>query len=281
MKLVASLSVLSLASSLAFAGTPFATHWITFDPGANPDLNYTDPASALGRPSRFTGDNATFNFPGAVTAFNGAYNFDQVLSIGTGGHIILAFDAPVLNDPEHHFGIDILVFGNASFIDADYPNGIVGGIFSEGGTVELSEDGVTWITATGVTPDGEIPTVGYSDLLDPFATTSGSDPSNFRLPVDPSVDFMGMTNAQALAAYNGSGGGTGLTLALTDSLASLSCALATAARTPSRLTPSPVHPLFPRRRALAPCGCGPCRREEAPRVSCGVRDRFQTRDAPR
>ncbi len=210
MKLVASLSVLSLASPLAFAGSPFATQWITFNPGANPDLNYTDTASALGRPSRFTGDNAAFNYPGAVTAFNGAYNYDQVLSIGTGGHIILAFDAPVLNDPEHHFGIDILVFGNASFIDADYPNGIVGGIFSEGGTVELSEDGVTWITATGVTPDGEIPTVGYSDLLDPFATTRGSDPSNFRLPVDPSVDFMGMTNAQALAAYNGSGGGTGI-----------------------------------------------------------------------
>lgn len=201
---------LSAWSGSADAGSPFAAYWTTFNPGVNPDLNYTDPASALGRPSRFTGDNAAFNYPGAVTAFNGAYNFDQVLSIGTGGHIVLAFDAPVRDDPEHHFGIDVLIFGNASFIDADYPNGIVDGIFSEGGIVELSEDGVHWVTATGVTPDGTVPTVGYNDLLDPFATARGSDPSDFRLPVDPSFDFTGMTNAEVLAAYNGSGGGTGI-----------------------------------------------------------------------
>lgn len=207
---VASAIAFSLLAGPACAASPFATHWLTYNAGSNPDLNYTDPASALGRPSRFTGDNAAFNYPGAVTAFNGAYNFDQVLSIGTGGHIVLAFAAPVLNDPEHHFGIDLLIFGNASFIDADYPNGVVDGIFAEGGMVELSEDGIHWVTATGVTPDGRVPTVGYSDLVDPFATTRGSDPTDFRLPVDPSIDFMGMTNAQVLAAYNGSGGGTGI-----------------------------------------------------------------------
>ena len=208
--LVSSLVALSSVAGASFAATPFATHWITYNPGSNAALNYTDPASALGRPSRFTGDNAEFLYPSAVTAFNGAFNYDQVLSIGTGGHIILGFDAPVRDDPEHHFGLELLVFGNASFVDADYPNGIVDGIFSEGGTVELSADGITWITATGVTPDGAVPTVGYSDLLDPFAITRGSDPSDFRLPVDPSFDFMGMNNAEVLAAYNGSGGGTGI-----------------------------------------------------------------------
>ncbi len=194
----------------AHASSPFATHWLVYDPGSNPSLNYTDPASALGRPSRFTGDNAEFLYPSAVTAFNGAFNYDQVLSIGTGGHIILGFGAPVRDDPHHHFGIDILVFGNASFIDADYPSGIVGGIFSEGGVVELSADGIHWVAATGVTPDGAVPTVGYSDLLDPFATERGSIPTNFRLPVDPSVDFTGMNYSQVLDAYNGSGGGTGI-----------------------------------------------------------------------
>jgi hypothetical protein len=194
----------------ACAGSPWAASWVTYQPGSNAALNYTDPASALGRPSRFTGDNAEFNFPGAVTAFNGAYNYDQVLSIGTGGHIVLAFDTPVRDNPNNPFGVDLLIFGNTSFIDADYPSGIVGGVFSEGGAVELSADGVHWTAATGIVPDGAVPTIGYSDLTDPFAVTRGATPSDFRLPVDPTIDFFGMTYAQVLNAYNGSGGGTGV-----------------------------------------------------------------------
>lgn len=210
MKHVLSAVACALVVPHAHAGNPFASSWVTFDPGSNPDVGYTDPASALGRPSRFTGDNAPFLYPSAVTAFNGAFNIDQVLSIGAGGHIVLAFDVPVRNNPDNPFGVDLLVFGNSSFIDADYPNGLVGGIFSEGGVVELSEDGLSWTTATGVVADGSTPTVGYSDLVDPFALDHGSIPSNFRLPVDPAIDFSGMSNAQVLAAYNGSGGGTGV-----------------------------------------------------------------------
>ncbi len=209
--LALSMGVVACASvSGARASSPWAASWVTYQPGSNAALNYTDPASALGRPSRFTGDNAEFNYPGAVTAFNGAYNYDQVLSIGTGGHIVLAFDTPVRDNPNNPFGVDLLVFGNTTFIDADYPNGIVAGLFSEGGVVELSENGVDWVTATGVMPDGSIPTIGYSDVTDPFALTRGSVPSNFRMPVDPSIDFSGMNYTQVLAAYNGSGGGTGV-----------------------------------------------------------------------
>ncbi|MBX3361230.1 MAG: hypothetical protein KF912_04280 [Phycisphaeraceae bacterium] len=208
--IVSSVVALSALTGSAHASSPYATQWLTYNAGSNPALNYTDPASALGRPSRFTGDNAEFLYPSAVTAFNGAFNYDQVVSIGTGGHIVLGFDTPVRDNPNNPFGIDILIFGNTSFIDADYPNGIVGGIFSEGGVVELSADGLHWVTATGVVPDGTIPTIGYSDLTDPFALTRGSVPSNFRLPVDPSIDFAGMNYTQVLDAYNGSGGGTGI-----------------------------------------------------------------------
>lgn len=207
---LAPLAPLAVVAGSACASSPWATSWETYSPGSNAALNYTDPASALGRPSRFTGDNAEYNFPGAVTAFNGAYNYDQILSIGTGGHIVLRFDTPVRDNPNNPFGIDLLVFGNTSFIDADYPNGIVGGIFSEGGVVELSADGIHWTTATGVVPDGSVPTIGYSDLTDPFALSRGSVPSNFRLPVDPTIDFSGMTYPQVLDGYNGSGGGTGV-----------------------------------------------------------------------
>ncbi len=207
---VVSLASTAMLAGCACAGSPWAASWVTYQPGSNAALNYTDPASALGRPSRFTGDNAEFIYPAAVTAFNGAYNYDQVLSIGTGGHIVLTFDTPVRNNPNNPFGVDLLIFGNTSFIDADYPSGIVAGLFSEGGMVELSADGIEWVTATGVAADGSVPTIGYRDLTDPFATTRGSLPTDFRLPVDPSHDFTGMNYGQVLSAYNGSGGGTGV-----------------------------------------------------------------------
>lgn len=194
----------------AASAEPWATSWENYWPGSNADVGYTDPGAALGEPSRFTGDNAPFMHPSAVTAFNGPFNIDQVVSLGTGGHITLVFSEPARNDPRNPFGIDLLIFGNSSFYDVDYPNGIVGGVFSEGGVVELSADGVTWVTATGIVADGMIPTIGYSDVTDPFSTLPGSVPSNFQLPVDPSIDFTGMTYAEVLAAYNGSGGGTGV-----------------------------------------------------------------------
>lgn len=196
-----------LATALA---SPFATLWKDYNPGSNPSFGYTDPNAALGSPARFTGTNAAFNYPSAVTPFNGAFDYDQVVSIGTGGSLTLGFDQPITNNPLNPFGIDLIVFGNTSFIDADFPNGIVGGLFSEGGVVELSADGDAWITATGIVADGMIPTNGWTDLTDPFSTEPGTIPSNFNLPVDPSIDFSGMNFAQLLAAYNGSGGGTGI-----------------------------------------------------------------------
>ena len=57
-----SAAIVSLCSMLtgslpALAGDdPFADAWVVYDPGDNPAGGYTDPATTLGSPERFTGE---------------------------------------------------------------------------------------------------------------------------------------------------------------------------------------------------------------------------------
>lgn len=195
-------------SPVVFAADPWADHVVFYDPGAGA-APYTDPLTALGSPERFTGEGV---FPAAVTPFNTPWGTDEIVSIGQGGSLTLSFDEPITNNPLNPFGLDLLLFGNAAFNDANYPSGIVDGFYGQsiGGIVELSADGNTWVTATGIEPDWLFPTLGYSDLTDPYATDPGSVLTDFTLPVNPALNFQGAAFAQIVAGYNGSGGGRGI-----------------------------------------------------------------------
>ena len=192
---------------------PFADQWIDYDPGENAAKGYTNPDVVLGSPERFTGEGI---FPGVVSAFNPAFGTNEILSIGRGGHVIVSFDTPVTDDPANPFGIDLLIFGNTGFIDANWPNGIVGGIFGDdGGFVEVSIDGVDWFPVKAVQADGLFPTIGYLDS-GPYDDRPGSELTDFTLPVDPGLalgDFLGLNNDAIFDLYGGSGGGVGVDLA--------------------------------------------------------------------
>jgi hypothetical protein len=195
----------------ALAGDPWADQVISYVEGGGVSPGYNMPGSALGEPTRFTGVGA---FPGAVTPFNPAYLSSEVVSIGFGGSLTLRFEQPINNDPLNPYGIDLLVFGNAGYIDASFPNGVAGSLFGAGfGGVQVSQDGQTWFAAP-VTVDQAFPTLGYSDLTDPYALTPGSVLSDFTRPVDPAFVPTGLAFSQILAGYDGSGGGTGIDLEL-------------------------------------------------------------------
>lgn len=189
---------------------PFADRVIDVDFGAGGAPGYDNPFTVLGSPERFTGEGI---FPGVVSAFNPAFGMDEIISLGMGGFITVLFDTPVRNDPANPFGIDLLVFGNTGFIDADFPNGIVGGLFgNDGGAVEVSADGNNWFLIDGVAADGMFPTIGYLDS-GPYDQRPGNRPTDFTLPVNPSLtfdDFNGLTYQRVLDLYAGSGGGTGI-----------------------------------------------------------------------
>lgn len=210
-------TVLSCWACAAGAGaSPWATTVVGYDAGIGAAPSFQNPSTALGSPERFTGEGV---FPGAVTMFNPPFGADEIVSIGEGGHLTVRFDTPVVDDPANPFGVDLIVFGNAGFADTNFPNGVIGSppvLFAEPADVEVSADGVNFHAVSGFADD-LFPTQGYLDVT-PFDPNPGSMPTDFLRPVNPALtlaDFDGLTYAQALALYDGSGGGTPIDIGAT------------------------------------------------------------------
>ncbi|UCD75470.1 MAG: hypothetical protein JSV91_00845 [Phycisphaerales bacterium] len=205
-----------LVVSPVAAADPYADTVLAYEPGIDPWPGYTDPSTALGPPTRYTGEGFD---PMIVSVFNPAWRPDEIVSLGAGGYLVLKFDTPVTDDPLNPFGIDLLVFGNGHFEDGWPLDGTCTDpayCFHEGGIVELSPDGQTWALATDVEADGMFPTEGYLDRTDAYDPEPGLVESNFTRPVDPAItlsDFDGLPYEQVLELYRGSGGGAGIDLA--------------------------------------------------------------------
>lgn len=201
-----------LPVAMAHASTPFADHVAGYVAGSLASGSYTQPSAAVGSPTRYTGAGV---YPSAVTPFNPAFMPDEIVAIGAGGSLTLRFDEPVADDAANPHGLDLIVFGNTFFADRSYPSGVVDGVFGPfaDSIVEVSADGIDWRTLAGASLSGLFPTLGYADLTDPYALAAGLVESDFTRPVDPAFDPMGKSFAQVLAAYAGSGGGTGIDIA--------------------------------------------------------------------
>lgn len=201
----------SATAPFAAAADPYADAVVSYIPGTGVSPGYDQPMTSLGEPTRFT--SPTSPFGGAVTPFQSAFGADEVVTVGQGGSLTVRFDEPVLNDPANPWGIDLLVFGNAGYLDADYPNGQAttpATLFADGGVIEVSADGIDFFVISGVAADGAFPTLGYSDTTEAFPTVAGSVPSDFTRPVNPGFDASGLTIGEIVDAYNGSGGGAGV-----------------------------------------------------------------------
>ena len=191
----------------------YADSVILYEAGTGFAINYTNPASALGEPSRVTPG----AYGGPVDPFAPAFLPSQLVSIGSGGSLTLQFNTPILNDPGHPFDIDFIVFGNAGFIitNGDYSGGGItdGSLFGSDpgvGRVSVSADGANFYTLDpALAPE-----------IDGLFPTDGS--GHFQIPVNPSLvssDFAGADLAAIRSLYDGSGGGAGFSLswALDDS----------------------------------------------------------------
>lgn len=208
---IASLALLATPTALA-GESPFASDVVSYTVGTGAAAGFTNPAVALGSPERFTGEGFQ---PQCVTPFQPAFRPNEIVSLGVGGSLVLAFDHDVTDDPRNPFGIDLIVFGNSFFTDLSGGSGVVGGLASDGGRVLVSADGAVWTEVPGVVGDGLFPTLGYLDVA-PFATTPGVVESDFLRPVDPAMsmgDIVGLDYVTLLERYDGSGGGAGIDLA--------------------------------------------------------------------
>ena len=208
MRTAALVVFLSASTSATAQGLldPFAAEVIEYSPGADVPAGFDDPTTALGEPTRFTG---VGSFPGAVTPFNPAFLTSEVVTIGSGGSLTLRLGTPAIDAATNPFGVDLILFHNGGYIDAAFPAGVVGGTFFDGGSIEVSEDGVDFVPVA-MAAESNYPTLGYLDLPTPFTDVPGDVPSDFRLPVDPAIDPDGFDWDQLVDAYDGSGGGIGI-----------------------------------------------------------------------
>jgi len=199
-----------LTSLLTFAvRAQYAETVISYVPGVGFSPAFTNPAAALGEPSRSTPG----AFGGPVDPFAPPYLPTQLVSLGAGGSLTVKFQLPVLNHPRNRFGIDFVVYGNSGFIITNEFDPVTfdwigtpatdGSLFGQntGQTrVSVSRDGTTYYEldpALCPTVDALLPTDGAGD---------------FHTPADPTLrkeDFAGLTMEEIRAVYYGSAGGAG------------------------------------------------------------------------
>jgi hypothetical protein len=212
---------------------------------------YDDPAALIGAPATRFYDplGPLFGSPthGRVKLVEPAYNIaadtnglptpNLLLTLGAGSDVIVRFDPPVTNCPANPHGIDLLVFGNAFYSaagavsdDADMNTLLLtGGVFAEQLKVSVSPgytsqpgespaDPDTWPWhryETGPYADTAFPTHAFR--WDRATAAWTEDLMDFSKPVNPAMESViragGLTAADALDLYDGSGGGTGLDLA--------------------------------------------------------------------
>ena len=195
--------------ALAFASVSpafgnFADSIISYDPGVGyaktfSGEGYTNASAALGQPNRET------SF-GPVQPFNPPFDVDEIVSLGTNGSIVLRMAAPIINAN----GVDFVLYGNAGFIDIDYPNGRTDSSASTFGEnpgatrVWVSEDNSSYyLLNPALAP--------VADSL--FPTDSAGQ---FGIPLNSALrrsDFANVTSQQIRELYAGSAGGTAYNVA--------------------------------------------------------------------
>ncbi|MCG3126516.1 MAG: hypothetical protein CHACPFDD_01352 [Phycisphaerae bacterium] len=187
-------------------GDPWADRVVAYHGGVNPTLPYTDPLTSVGSPERFTGEGV---FPSVVSVYSGAYGVDEIVSVGEGGWLTVAFDEPITDDPSHAYGVDLIVFGNGFLFDSDGDD-LADSAFDEGPfSISVSDDNVVYHTLGVDFNDAVFPVQGYNDS-GPFDPVPGNSPSDFLKPINPALglsDLFGLSYAQIVALYDGSGGG--------------------------------------------------------------------------
>jgi hypothetical protein len=203
-----------MLASLASIPNPWADQVVSFDAGLGGAAGYDQPAVTLGPPESMTGEDT--DTPSVVSPYSPAWRPDEVVSIGAGGSLVLAFDQPIQDAPGNLFGIDLIVYGNAGLVDVLWPMGVCGGLFgADGGELSLSSDGMQWHPVPMEQADGLWPTMAFVDAA-PYSETPGALPTDPTRAIDPTLtldDVMGLDYAALRWHYDGAAGGVGIDLA--------------------------------------------------------------------
>lgn len=210
-RLIAGLALASVILASEAQAASYATSVISYTPGtlSGSVAGYTNAPAALGSPAT---ENPAFPpftpSPTPITPFEAPYTTDQLMAIGAGGSLTVHFADPIRNQAGNPYGLDFLIYGGVSLIDAAWPNGVSDGtVFGNlGGStrISVSQDGVTFYQL-----NPSLAPVTEAGLPTDAAGT-------FGVPANPALQtaaFNGLSLAQIRALYGGSAGGTGYDLA--------------------------------------------------------------------
>ena len=205
---------------------PWADMVISYEGKTGATPGYDDPSVVLGHPATWTEDGSIWPPdpqapPVAVRMTDAAWKPQEVVSIGGEGYLIVKFLEPVRNDPNNLYGVDLIVFGNASFGTTDWPaNKQISdpaGLWADPGRIQVSRDGITFYEIRrdlvepgkpNVMADALFPTHAYAS--DDAHPAPGTPMQDFTRPMNPDLalaDFDGLTVSEALGLYDGSAGG--------------------------------------------------------------------------
>lgn len=234
---------LGLVGALAASASPFATE-IVRATGAFGPAPYHDSNSVLGAPATSFRD--LFGTIARVKLVEAAYyvaptntgllTTNLLLTLAAGDEVIVRFDQPIQDDPAHPYGVDLLVFGNSFFTPNQFVNDntdmgacvLSGAMFSEplkvsvspgftGQPGEVANEPDTWPWYrydNGPFADSAFPTHAYH--WNRATTNWTNELMDFTKPVNPAMRSVfsagGLTAADGIDLYNGSGGGTGFDL---------------------------------------------------------------------
>ena len=216
------LAIATIANSQQFASSVIEAE------GLGTNSFYNDPNAMLGRPTLWNHD----EFGGgpkervATSLVYGPWEQDDlgnnvITSIPTGGHVTVAFDEAIVDDPLNWYGMDFTVYGNSSFLsngfvewNTNLENLTIAGpdVFAEPTEVSVSPDLIQWYTYTTTFADSYFPTQAFN--WDFEIHNWGAD-ADWTKPVNPSLtgnDFTGLSVAEGIALYDTSAGGTSFDL---------------------------------------------------------------------
>lgn len=211
MNLIGGIVLVAFGLSPKLAAGPYADQVVSYQTGSLPAnlKSFTNAFAVLGAPSRETPG----AFGGPVDPFSPPYLNSQLVSIGEGGSLTVRFEEPVVNldQKEHLYGLDFLVYGNAGFV-------ITNGNFSGGGITDgtlfgQAKPGGIQVLVSANNRDYYALKSALAPVIDSYYPTDGS--GSFGIPVDPrlgSGDFAGRNLSELRALYAGSAGGSGFDL---------------------------------------------------------------------
>ena len=225
--LLGCLLLAAAAGAHGYDASDFASEVVNYNGPFGPSP-YDEPNSVLGKPTTWIYDDwdeltyaCSLVYPPYLTDPNGS---KLITTINDGAEIVVRFNHRVADDEGNWYGIDFIVFGNATFAADGYvgPDTDMEQYFLQSPASVSAEAVLVSVAQEANGPWFAFENGPYADAIFPtnaFAWDCNAgdwgDELDWLKPVDPNLsvcDFNGLSAAEAIGLYNGSAGGTGFDL---------------------------------------------------------------------